>query len=234
MKKSAGFTAVEFAIVLVVIFTLVTLVATSLPIISRILGVYRVKASAEGLGTRFNLARQESARKARSTIVFIDQNNSRVFIDLNQNGKPEGFKNADVLAGRITNEEYDLPKGVILNVRASVSTCFGVPAYDPNKPGTSTSSLLPAPPPELGISSYSSANWKSVVFDSRGELQLTYRTEGENENCIITNLDSSQTDPSGAVLVYCLQDANGPTRYSISVSLRGGVSVLTYKNLPSS
>lgn len=211
MKKEAGLTLFEIMIVIIIIFIIS---ATSLPIISRTVGIFRVKSGAETLGTRLNMARQESVRRSKPTVVFFDQANSRMYVDLNHNGVPEGSKNADVQSGKAFNEEYTLPSGVGLQIRSSASTCFDVVSSGFNKP------------PE--ISNYT--DWKYLVYDSRGELQTKFRTD--YNACMQVNMDSAQSDPTGAVLIYCTLGSSGATRYTVSVSLRGGTSVLTYRRLP--
>jgi prepilin-type N-terminal cleavage/methylation domain-containing protein len=222
MRKNEGLSLIELMIVIVIVLIIS---ATSLPIISRTLTVFRIKSGAEGLGTKLNLARQAAVRRGLSTVVFIDPSNSRVFVDLNHNLKPEGINNTDVLNGVTTNEEYNLPNGIRIAVRASNTTCFNVP-------GAVSGINVPAPSGVSGmtIGDYTSAGWKCVVFDSRGELDLSYRS-GTNATCMNTNLDTSLSDPTGAILIYCTQGTSS-TKYTVSLSLRGGVSVLTYRRLP--
>src|SRR5262245_11725631 len=101
MNRESGLTLFEIMVVIIIIFIIS---ATSIPILSRTIGVFRVKSGAETLGTKLNLARQESVRRGTATNVFFDPSTSKMYVDLNHNNKPEGSANADVVAGRILNE----------------------------------------------------------------------------------------------------------------------------------
>jgi type II secretory pathway pseudopilin PulG len=212
-KNEKGFSFVELSVVILVIIIITTM---SLPLISRVLKTYRVKVGSESLATKLNAARQTAIRRGGAIMVFLDPTTNRVFIDSNQNGIPEGFLNPNVRNGIATNEEYDLPQGVELDIPGG-NNCFRVPS--------SFSGInIPAPPTELGITNYN--NWKAVIYDSRGELDLTYKSNNNQStnNCITNNMGAN---PAGAVLVKC-KEINGTTVNTISISLRGGVSVLTF------
>jgi hypothetical protein len=80
---------------------------------------------------------------------------------------------------------------------------------------------VPTPPPSnLGISDYT--GWRSIVYDSRGELQSQYKTDFSAD--ITSNLGQN---PTGAILLKC-KDSAGTITFTISISLRGNVSVITY------
>ncbi|MBK7992503.1 MAG: prepilin-type N-terminal cleavage/methylation domain-containing protein [Blastocatellia bacterium] len=216
MKKHSGFSAVELLVVVIIIFIIAVI---SLPNLSRMLSIYRVKGSAEGLAAQLNSARQQAIGQGRPIIIFVDPSNSRIFLDLNRNGIPEGFDSPSVVNRSAFNEEYRLAPSISL-VFGGGSSCFSVPASFPN-----TTTSLPAvasAAPELGISNYTSAGWKAIVYDSRGELQLGFRQT--NNTCINTNLSSS---PAGAVVISCKQLVQN-IKFTVSIALRGGVSVLTF------
>lgn len=216
MKKHFGFSAIELLVVILIVFVIAVI---SLPNLGRMLSIYRVKGSAEGLAAQLNSARQQAIGQGRPIIIFIDPSNSRIFIDLNRNGIPEGFDSPSVANRSAFNEEYRLAPSISLTLGGG-SSCFAVPATFPN-----TSANLPtvsSAAPELGISDYTSAGWKAVIYDSRGELQLGYRQS--NNSCINTNLSSN---PAGAVVISCKQLVQN-IKFTVSISLRGGVSVLTF------
>lgn len=213
MKKTAGFSTMEL---LVVVMIIMIVAAISIPNLRSALTIYRVKSSAEGLAVQINAARQQAINEGRPILVFFDPTNARIFVDRNRNGIPEGVNNPDVQAGRAQVEEYSFSTGITMQTFGGGS-CYQVPTRIPG-----TVDLVPAPPTDLGISNYN--NWRSLVFDSRGELQLLYRQN--NTSCITNSLSQN---PAGAFLVYCRPGTAGTAvRFTVSVSLRGGVSVLTF------
>lgn len=224
MAKKNGFSLLELLVVIVIIFILA---AITVPNLVRTLSIYRVKGSAEGLASQLNLARQQAIGQGRPIAVFIDPSNSKIYVDLNRNGVPEGARNTRVINRSTINEEYILPPSITLSLGGA--GCFSVPSnirgvINPNTMATDPSVIL-APndslaAPELGIANYN--NWNVIIFDSRGELQLEYR-QG-NTICMNNNLGSN---PSGAVLISCKQVRQN-IKFTLSISLRGGVSVLTY------
>src|SRR5688500_12505441 len=119
MKSSSGFSLIELAIVI----ALVSIIAAiSFPVMGRAMNFYRIKSGAETLSVKLNQARQEAVRKGRPLIVFVDEPNDRIFIDLNRNGIPEGSDNSAVRNGEALNEEYEMPNGVALELTGG-STC---------------------------------------------------------------------------------------------------------------
>ncbi|MBI4851157.1 MAG: GspH/FimT family pseudopilin [Acidobacteria bacterium] len=222
MRKRDGFSAVEL---LVVVTVILILAAVTIPNLARVLSIYRVKGSAEGLAAQLNLARQQAIGQGKPIAVFFDPSNSRVFVDLNRNGVPDGVKNARVLNRSTNNEEYDLPPSITLSVSGG-SGCFTVPSSVRGvvNPVDDTNAIPPPnntlAAPELGIANYN--GWFIVVFDSRGELLLDYRQA--NSTCINSSLTAN---PAGAVVISCKQTTKN-IKFSLSLSLRGGVSVLTY------
>lgn len=219
-----GFSAIEL---LVVVTIVLILAAVTIPNLARVLSIYRVKGSAEGIAAQLNLARQQAIGQGRPIAVFFDPSNSRIFVDLNRNGVPDGVKNARVRNRSANNEEYNLPPSITLSVGGGTG-CFSVPSFISRVSNpVDGNNTIPAPnnalaAPELGIANYN--GWFIVVFDSRGELQLEYRTTGGNSTCITNSLAGN---PSGAVVVRCKQVSKN-IQFSLAMSLRGGVSVLTY------
>lgn len=209
MKSSSGFSLIELAIVIALV---AIIAAISFPVMGRAMNVYRIKSGAEGLSVKLNQARHEAVRKGRPLIVFIDEQNERIFVDINRNGIPEGTASSAVRNGEAVNEEYVLPNGVMLELTGG-STCFGVPTNPPYN--------VPAPPSELAIPDYD--DWKTIIFDSRGELLFSYRME--NSTCINNNMGAS---PSGALLMRCRDSQTNTRSYTLSISLRGGTTVLSY------
>ncbi len=213
MKKTPGFSTMEL---LVVVMIIMIVAAISIPNLRSALTIYRVKSSAEGLAVQINAARQQAINEGRPITIFFDPTNARMYVDKNRNGIPEGTTNPDVRAGRSQIEEYNFSTGIGMQVFGGGS-CYQIPTRIPG-----TVDLVPPPPSELGVSDYGS--WRALVFDSRGELQLLYR---QNNSLCITN--SLTQNPSGAFLIYCRPNTTGATvRFTVSVSLRGGVSVLTF------
>lgn len=225
MRKRNGFSAIEL---LVVITVVLILAAVTIPNLARVLSIYRVKGSAEGIAAQLNLARQQAIGQGRPIAIFFDPSNSRMFVDINRNGVPDGVKSARVLNRSANNEEYNLPASITISASGGTG-CFSVPSSIRGvvNPVDQTSTI-PSPnntlaAPELGITSYATSGWFVVVFDSRGELQLEYRT-GANSTCVSNNLAGN---PSGGVVIRCKQVTQN-IQFSLTVSLRGGVSVLTY------
>lgn len=224
MRKKNGFSAIEL---LAVITIVLILAAITIPNLARVLSIYRVKASAEGLAAQLNLARQQAIGQGRPIAIFIDPANSRAFVDLNRNGVPDGVKNARVRSRVAYNEEYNLPPSITIAVSGG-SGCFAVPSTirgvsNPAPMDGSTTILAPNntnAAPELGIATYN--GWFVIVYDSRGELQLEYRQA--YNSCINSNLAGN---PSGAVVIRCKQVSKN-IQFSLALSLRGGVSVVTY------
>ena len=222
MGKRSGFSAIELLVVLTIILILA---AVTVPNLAQILSIYRVKGSAEGLAAQLNLARQQAIGQGRPIAVFIDPSNSRVFVDLNRNGVPDGFKNSRVVNRSANNEEYTLASTITLSVNGG-SGCFAVPTTirGVSNPFNSTTEIRQPNEtniaPELGIANYN--GWFVIVYDSRGELQLEYRQA--NNSCMNNNLAGN---PSGAVVIACRQVSRN-IKFSLAISLRGGVSVLTY------
>jgi prepilin-type N-terminal cleavage/methylation domain-containing protein len=226
MKKKNGFSSVELLIVITIILILA---AVTIPNLARILSIYRVKGAAEGMAAQLNLARQQAIGQGKPIAIFFDPSNSRMFVDLNRNGVPDGVKNTRVINRGTNNEEYNLPPSVTISANGGTS-CFPVPSTirgvshpDPDTSIPENTILTPnrtAAAPELGIANYN--GWFVVVYDSRGELQLDYRTN--NSSCITSNLAGN---PAGAVVISCRQISKN-IKFSLSLSLRGSVSVLTY------
>lgn len=213
MKKTSGFSTMEL---LVVVMIIMIVAAISIPNLRSALTIYRVKSSAEGLAVQINSARQQAINEGRPIMVFFDPTNARIFVDKNRNGIPDGVNSPDVQNGRTEVEEYNFSTGIVMQTFGGGS-CYQIPIRIPG-----TVDNVPAPPGWLGISDYST--WRALVFDSRGELQLLYRQN--NTLCITSSLSQN---PAGAFLVYCRPGTGvSPIKFTVSVSLRGGVSVLTF------
>lgn len=213
MKKTPGFSTMEL---LVVVMIIMIVAAISIPNLRSALTIYRVKSSAEGLAVQINAARQQAINEGRPIMIFFDPTNARMYVDRNRNGIPEGVNSPDVRNGRAQVEEYSFSTGIAMQVFGG-GNCYQVPTRIPG-----TVDLVPSPPSEVGVANYN--NWRALVFDSRGELQLLYRQN--NTTCITSSLSQN---PSGAFLIYCRPATTGATvKFTVSVSLRGGVSVLTF------